>query len=638
MARKRRKLVEIYKDFFERKEREMEKAKRTAKKLLCLSIILMLLSMIVVSVVQTDGGKVTIKQLSIETDAGWMMDCDLYVPDTATVENPAPAIVCSHGNYNNKEMQDANFVELARRGYVVLTIDQPNHGNSDSLEGSDFQTIFCGQYQGALIMSRLPYVDKTRIGITGHSAGGRSSNFAMNEDNQNETPIISAVLLNCADATYVDGDGNFSNAAYGSRDVGIISAQYDEFFHYVYADGVAKPIHFAPYFMNTANAQSFLYFGEDPSGLEAREADTLYHQEIDGEDAVRVIYRPDIIHPWSHFSAKSTAATIEFFEEVFGAPNPIASSNQVWQWKEAFNGIGLVGMALFIVSFTILMVYTPYFSELRAAEPVAPAVVTDKKGKVWFWLSLLAGAVFSSLVFFPLVVWGDSKQTLVLQPESFGLACWSMACGLFSILSMFVYYKFYGKKNGFDLVARGVKMPWKKFGKTVLLAVIVAVLTYSWVFFADYFFKSDFRFWTLAAKAFEADKVGVAAFPYLPMFLLFYVPASVAANSFNYNNIGGKKSFFNTLIVALFVAAPALVIPWIQYAYYFATDIMLFWGPVNRLQMYTLWLFPIVIILMAATFISRAIYKKTCNPYLAGITNGIIVTIITCVNTRMYFM
>ena len=94
----------------------------------------------------------------------------------------------------------------------------------------------------------------------------------------------------------------------------------------------------------------------------------------------------------------------------------------------------------------------------------------------------------------------------------------------------------------------------------------------------------------------------------------------------------------NSVVLAVFTAFPALIIPWIQYIYYYSTDIMLFWGPVNRLQMYVVWLFPMVIILMAATFISRAIYKKTQNPYLAGIINALIITTITCVNTRMYFM
>ena len=35
----------------------------------------------------------------------------LLVPETATAENPAPAIVVSHGWYNSREMQDLNYVE-----------------------------------------------------------------------------------------------------------------------------------------------------------------------------------------------------------------------------------------------------------------------------------------------------------------------------------------------------------------------------------------------------------------------------------------------------------------------------------------------------------------------------------------------
>ena len=39
-----------------------------------------------------------------------------------TADNPAPAVVTSHGYLNNKEMQDLNYVELARRGFVAFAI------------------------------------------------------------------------------------------------------------------------------------------------------------------------------------------------------------------------------------------------------------------------------------------------------------------------------------------------------------------------------------------------------------------------------------------------------------------------------------------------------------------------------------
>lgn len=595
----------------------MEKLKKRAKIWLCIGIALMLLSAIVVSAVQTSGGTVTMKELMIETDKGYNMSAYLMIPENATVESPAPAVVTSHGYLNNKEMQDANYVELARRGFVVLAIDQPCHGDSQvmAIRNAD------GVYQGVLALSRMPFVDVNRIGITGHSMGGGSCNSAVAEDNENGTNLISAVLLNCADATYKDTDGNFANI-YGSRDVAILAAQYDEFFHmYTDESGVMRQ---APYFMQGINSQSFLNFGVDPTGLEARTAYTVYTETIDGEEAVRVIYNPDIIHPWSHFSAKATTSVIEFFNMTLDAPNPLPGNDQVWQWKEAFNFVGLLGFVVFICSFSILMVYTPLFSVLRASEPVQPAKLADGKGKLWFWLSLAAGALFSMLIYRWILKVGTSMS--VSQTEAMGLGLWSTLCGVFTILSMLVFYYCYGKKRGLDLDELGVKLPAKKFGLTVLLAVIVVVVSYGCVFVADYFFYADFRIWTLAIKAFEAPILKYL--PYALLFVTFYVASSVANNCFNYNEIGGKP-WVNTIIVAVMTTLPALILPWIQYITYYSTGAMK-WA---ESAMHILWLFPIVLILFGSVVISRVVYKATKNPYLPGLINAAIVGLLTITNT-----
>ena len=595
----------------------MEKLKKRAKIWLCIGIALMLLSAIVVSAVQTSGGTVTMKELMIETDKGYNMSAYLMIPENATAESPAPAVVTSHGYLNNKEMQDANYVELARRGFVVLAIDQPCHGDSQVMAITNAD----GVYQGVLALSRMPFVDVNRIGITGHSMGGGSCNSAVAEDNENGTNLISAVLLNCADATYKDTDGNFANI-YGSRDVAILAAQYDEFFHmYTDESGVMRQ---APYFMQGINSQSFLNFGVDPTGLEARTAYTVYTETIDGEEAVRVIYNPDIIHPWSHFSAKATTSVIEFFNMTLDAPNPLPGNDQVWQWKEAFNFVGLLGFVVFICSFSILMVYTPLFSVLRASEPVQPAKLADGKGKLWFWLSLAAGALFSMLIYRWILKVGTSMS--VSQTEAMGLGLWSTLCGVFTILSMLVFYYCYGKKRGLDLVELGVKLPAKKFGLTVLLAVIVVVVSYGCVFVADYFFYADFRIWTLAIKAFEAPILKYL--PYALLFVTFYVASSVANNCFNYNEIGGKP-WVNTIIVAVMTTLPALILPWIQYITYYSTGAMK-WA---ESAMHILWLFPIVLILFGSVVISRVVYKATKNPYLPGLINAAIVGLLTITNT-----
>ena len=299
------------------------KTRKTAI-ILCISIILMLVSAVATMVIQTGGGTITIKELHWETDSGFAMDGWLFIPDGATAENPAPGIVTSHGMYNNKGMQDANFVELARRGYVVLAQDMPSHGESDNVNNVGLVTS--GLYQSVKVLADLPYVDKTRIGITGHSMGGMSCNAAIELDNQAEEQLISAVLLNCADATYVDADGAWTNI-YGSRDAGIMAAQYDEFFMQDTDENgnTTLPKDYVRY----NNAQSFLYFGTDPTGQELRQADTVYYETIDGQEAARVIYNPAITHPWAHFSQRATAAVISFFEETLGAPNPLPADDQI---------------------------------------------------------------------------------------------------------------------------------------------------------------------------------------------------------------------------------------------------------------------------------------------------------------------
>ena len=608
----------------------MEKTKRTAQIALCLSLVLMLLCGIVVSAVQTSGGKVVMRELAIETDSGYTMSAYLLIPKTATADNPAPAIVTSHGYLNNKEMTDANYVELARRGFVVLAIDQPDHGDSD-VTPDFFILAPDGVYQGALALSRMPFVDRSRIGVTGHSMGSWSVNAAIQADNLNETPLIAAALIHCNDPLYQDADGNFANP-YGSRDVAVVSAIYDEFFGTsVSADG--KPLS-SPYFMETATAQTFLNFGRDPAQSEVREAYTEYREDVDGKDTLRIIYRPPIIHPWSHFSARSESYICDFFSKTLGAPNPIEPTNQVWQWKEAFNFVGVIGFVLFLCSFTTLLLFTPTFACLRTEETVKPMPVKDKTGMLWFWLSLLAGAVFGSLVYLTLVNMGNSMA--VAQGEAMGLGLWSTSCGLFTILSMAAYYFLYGKKNGLDLAERGVKLPLKKLGLSVLLALIVVTVGYGLVFVEDYFFLADFRLWTLAIKAFEAPILRYL--PYVLLFFTYYIASSVATNCFNYNSIGGKA---NGLICALFAAAPALILPWIQYITYYTTNHMMWFQKTMadpNYPMFVLWLFPIVLILFGSTLITRVIYKTTKNPYIAGIINALIVGILTITNTCTVFV
>ena len=85
--------------------------KLNAKKLLVISLILCLISSVGSMIFQTSFGQVEYHDMTFVTASGHELDALLLVPKTATVDNKAPAIVVSHGWYNNREMQDLNYVE-----------------------------------------------------------------------------------------------------------------------------------------------------------------------------------------------------------------------------------------------------------------------------------------------------------------------------------------------------------------------------------------------------------------------------------------------------------------------------------------------------------------------------------------------
>ena len=613
---------------------DMDQRKSSAKKWLIIAAALLVVSMVGAAIVQSSGGRVVVKDLRWETPAGRKMSALLFIPKTATANTPAPGIVTSHGWYNNREMQDLNYVEYARRGYVVMSIDMYGHGNSDNYVGSGGWNVRgTGMYDAVELMATLPYVNKAKIGITGHSNGARACNLSIDDDNKAASPLIAAVLLVANDATYQNPDTKQYWNKYGSRDVGIIAAKYDEFFFRRELPDGSRSV--PRTYIGTLDAQSFLHFGRDPKAqsLDKRTVGTFYSENISGKNPVRIIYTPNQIHPWNHFSKVCVEDGVEFFERAFGAPNLISPGNQIWQLKAFFNMLGLIGFMLFLVSFTILMVFTPYFSSLRAKKMAEPVPAPSGKSLVWFWCSLAISVLFSMVIYFPSLTFASTKRpALFMQAPPLGIAIWAFLCGVLAIILMIITRRMSGKDQSKKNPDTGITMSLAKTGKTVLLSVIVITVCYGWVFLADFLFKTDFRLWVLPLKAFTADKL-IIMLPYLPLFLVYYIANSISVNAFNYNAIG-KKEWVNTAILAIANGIGPFILVAIQYITFRIRGEMFFirpgfpMGPIGGI-----WLFPVIVILPLAAVVSRKIYRVTRNPYLPGIIMGTIVVILSCTNT-----
>ncbi len=96
---------------------------------LTVCLVVILISSLIGSAIQTDGWKVEVTDLrdaenegskviasgeTVEIE-GKVVSGILFKPDKASADNPLPAIVLTHGYLYNREMQLQNAIELARR-------------------------------------------------------------------------------------------------------------------------------------------------------------------------------------------------------------------------------------------------------------------------------------------------------------------------------------------------------------------------------------------------------------------------------------------------------------------------------------------------------------------------------------------
>jgi len=119
---------------------------------------------------------------SVETVSGDTVAYDLFIPqpDAGRPPPPYPAVILTHGFARDKRYHRSNAVYLAERGIVVLT---PNL--TSLLGGASDQLRNIANTQGHVswLISRSRetgdvlegLIDKRRIGLAGHSAGGAVS-------------------------------------------------------------------------------------------------------------------------------------------------------------------------------------------------------------------------------------------------------------------------------------------------------------------------------------------------------------------------------------------------------------------------------------------------------------------------------
>ena len=523
--------------------------------------------------IQRDNGAVTITDGTIPTKAGDIA-YKLYTPQSASASAKAPGVLLLHGYQNDHETNAAYAIELARRGAVVLSIDEYGHGAADAslisrgyvnrvvkvnygneseadgtikaIGGSKRYRVLmnfsnlsffdekytkddagnaitdstCGGTDAYAFLASLPEVDDTRLAVSGHSMGTWSgwsvaADYSDKTNAAGESIAPKAIVLQCGElfrsSVYDAANIHFNNVL-------LLQAKYDEFSY------------FRDYQWNVTDALLRTPLRYEFLGATADNAawNTTFGQFENG--TARRMQLLNTNHRLTTHNREGLATAMTWFDEAIDLPKDLAPTDQTAMLKEY-----LVLLAMLCVLFAMfplmdLLLGVPMF---RFVKQDLPAKETLKKRGAW-WRGAVITILIAGLTF-PFMT--QLGHALLPLPENIfrmtvgnGFIGWYILLILVMIVTTLIG-KGSAKKKGekYDWNAAGLSSTGKKHKINVVLllkALILANLLVGMVYGVNVIFTKvfdlDLRFIWPFFRPFTKARLG-QFFVYIPFFMLFYV-------------------------------------------------------------------------------------------------------------------
>lgn len=635
--------------------------KKSIRRFFVVSVVMIIVSVFLSGFLQTSFGKTEIIHFKIPTEHGQWLSGQLYKPKQSSAENKVPLVITEHGYLNNKHMQNVNAIELSRRGIAVMTFDAYYHGKSSSASEPVMEAVVAnGEGMIPLVefaYHNLDYIDNQRIGVMGHSMGGMSTwmtlmhygsqyyaaiEKAKTPDSEGGEDITDRELeyansLNKVSAGLPIGNIRLSSEEAFSQihaNFGIIYGQLDEG-NYDLSQGNGDLSNNALEGLVAIN--SIFPKEEQQSSFEVGQ----YYGDAESQ-TLRIVHNPKQTHEWAHFSQKTVAETVDFFNHSFGLSPKIKNTDQLWIWKELFSFIGLLGIFLLIYPVSYYLLNIPYFQQLALTKEQKNSLngttQTEKSTKKTrlFWISWLLSWLFSAIGVIVALkldrfIFKSTSSFMSVkwfpQPITNYIMIWAIFNSLVGLALIIWKYR-QEKRNSAELSIQhlGLKIGLNHLIRTFILALCIFGIFFSVVFMAEYFLHANFKLWILGVFTFHSDKF-LVWMNYLPFFFIFYLTNALFINKLSFSNIKSEK--VNMMVAGFGNVLGILLINGIQYAVLFTTGNS-FW---QETRLYPMVLLPFIFLLFAAAMISRSLYKLTGNIWLGAMVNTLIITMIGVANT-----
>ena len=589
-------------------------------RLLLLALILILIGGVMAWLTQTAGGTIEIKNVRFVGPGGIMQNALLYIPPGVTSKTPAPGIVAIHGYINTNETQSGFAIEFARRGYVVLAVDQTGHGYSDP---AAFANGFGGP-PALAFMRTLDIVDPNNIGLEGHSMGGWASVIAAAVIPDGYQSIV---LEGSSTGTYGAPDGT----ATFPRNLALVFSKFDEFSPLMWGTPVARDI------VSTEKLKTL--FGATEDVVPGR-----IYGSIEAGTA-RVLYQPTTTHPGDHLSQVAIGHAVDWFQKTLQGGNQLPPASQTWYWKELGTLIALIGMVLLFFPVGALLLKTTFFAELVEL----PAPARAAKGAGW-WIAAAVFVVLPAVTLFPFkeffVKWKLTPTALFPQNITSQVIIWTTLVGLISLILFVIWHMALNRKAGATAdsaaaagsVATGDsygltwqhKLSLRKVAKSFLLAFLIVLAGYITLLLTAAFFKSDYRYWIFAVKPLNALQFRIALSYVIPFIFFFLVSGTILFGQLRREHL--KPGWAMLVNVGLLVSG-FIGLLLFQYVPLLLGGTLL--NPVESL--WSIIAFQFLPLMTIVGLVSSYFYRKTGHIYVGAFMSALIITWIVVASQAIHF-
>ncbi len=511
-----------------------------------IAVFLMVAGSYLAMQINTAGGATSVSEVTIFSPTGQQISANVYKPANLSPDKTAPAIAMWHGLNNQKDHMEQTALELARRGFIVVSADQIGHGSSNGAN----QDAGCGGPATLAYLQTVPGVDTSRIGLVGMSQGGFCAATAAALSQPDGYRSVFYMESEPGQPGSVD-----VSAIKGIRNAAVLIGQWTELPGLI---AVSRGL-------DAPESPALKAFFETNDRIEPGR---VYGSIEDG--TARILYSEWEGHASSTDAPASIGDAVEWMQKTLTDGSGLSPADQIWPFKLVGTSLALLGGILFLFAGGSLMLRTRAFAGLVRAVPEYRGL----RGPGW-WIGAVITTALGPLLYLP--VWKNMFFTpaigvSTLWPQNFTniYMAWGLLVGVIAWALIALNHFAFTRRTGGDFAAYGVTehrgggIDWGKIGKAVLFTAAVVAPVYLILMFTDAVWHVDFRSWVVTLPPLTPPR-WVAFFGYLLPFAFFFVAQGILFNGFLRWRAGKAPLWQEMLVNSIVMTLGALV--WVLIAY-----------------------------------------------------------------------